>query len=135
MMVAALAGCAALERQEAAYTEKLLSEAGFHRLPAESGRRQQDLADLPPREVVVRREGVKTVYAYADPQGCRCLYIGGPKAYAKYREFAVSEAIARDMSLAAPNSAATNFPVWAAWDPRWAPTEAWDDPNPALTDF
>jgi hypothetical protein len=60
---------------------------------------------------------------------------GDRRAYAKYRELARSEAIAADMSLGHPNSASTNGPAWAAWDPSWAPTDAWDDPHPALTDF
>jgi hypothetical protein len=126
ILVAALGGCAAIERQEAADTEKLLAAAGFRMVPADSAERRQDLANLPPREIVSHREGAKTVYVYADAQNCRCLYVGGPKAYAKYREFEVSEEIARDMSTASMNSASTNFPVWASWDPQWGPTDwAW----------
>jgi hypothetical protein len=126
ILVAALGGCAAIERQEAADTEKLLADAGFRKIPADSAERQQDLANLPLREIVSHREGAKTVYLYADAQGCRCLYIGGPKAYATYRQLERSEDIARDMSTAAMNSASTNFPTWASWDPQWGPTDwAW----------
>jgi hypothetical protein len=135
ILAGALAGCAAMERQEAADTGKLLAAAGFQVLPADSAARRQDLATMRAREIVAHRQGASTVYTYADPQNCRCLYVGGSEAYAKYRAFAISEAIARDMSLAAPNAASTNFPVWASWDARWAPTDAWDDPDPALTDF
>jgi hypothetical protein len=135
ILVGALGGCAAMERQQAADTEKLLVAAGFRMRLADSAERQQDLAKMPPREVVIHRHGAKNVYTYADPQNCHCLYVGGAKAYAKYREFAVTEAIARDMSEAAMNTASTDFPVWASWDPRWAPTDAWDDPDPAPTDF
>jgi hypothetical protein len=135
IIAGALVGCAAIERQDAADTEKLLVAGGFHLVPADSAERQQDLANMPARQIVARRQGAKTVYTYADPQNCRCLYVGGPKAYAKYREFAVSDAIARDMSEAAMNSASTDFPVWASWDARWAPTDAWDDPDPAPTNF
>ena len=131
-MIAALAGCAALAGRQAADTEKLLAAAGFQRVAADS----VDSANLytAPREIVPSQSG-KLAYTYADPDGCRCIYVGGPEAYAKYRELARSEAIAADMSLGAPNSASTNGPAWAAWDPRWAPTDAWDDPHPALTDF
>jgi hypothetical protein len=123
----ALGGCAALERQQAADTEKLLAVAGFRRFPAASDNR--DVIQLP-RDIVVRRKGANGLYIYADPRVCRCVYVGGPEAYAKYREFAVSEAITADMSIAAPNSASTNGPAWAIWDPHWAPTDAWDDPAP-----
>jgi hypothetical protein len=131
----ALGGCSAIERQDAADTEKLLAAGGFHMLPADSAERQADLANMPPRRIVARRQGAQTVYTYADTQNCRCLYIGGPRAYAKYREFALSDATVRDMGEAAMNSASTDFPVWPSWDARWAPTDAWDDPDPAPFDF
>jgi hypothetical protein len=121
---AALGGCAALERQQPVETEKLLAMAGFQRFPAESDNR-----DVIPRDIVVQHQGGKLLYIYADPGVCRCVYVGGPEAYAKYREFAVSEAIAADMSIAAPNSASTNGPAWAIWDPHWAPPNAWDGPG------
>jgi hypothetical protein len=135
ILAGALGGCAAIERQQAADTQKLLAAAGFRRLSPNSAARRQDLANMPSGEIAARRQGAKTLYVYADRQNCQCLYVGGPEAYAKYREFALTEAIARDMSEGAMNSAATDFPVWASWDPRWAPTEAWDDPDPAPTDF
>jgi hypothetical protein len=119
----ALGGCAALERQQTVDTEKLLAVAGFQRFAAESDNRH--VIHLW-RDIVVRRQGGNVLYIYADPRVCRCVYVGGPEAYAKYREFAVSEAIAADMSIAAPNSASPNGPAWAIWDPHWAPPNAWD---------
>jgi hypothetical protein len=122
ILVGALGGCAAIERQQAADTEKLLATAGFQIRPADSAERQQDLANMPPLEIVAHREGGKTVYTYADAQTCRCLYVGGAKAYAEYGRLAVSEEIARDMSAASMNAASMNWDVWGSWDPRWAPS-------------
>src|SRR5712692_8675090 len=122
ILVGALGGCAAIERQEAADTEKLLAAAGFQMRPADSAERRQDLANMPPLEIVAHREGGKTVYTYADAQNCRCLYVGGAKAYAEYRRLELSEDIARDMSAASMNAASMNWDVWGSWDPRWAPT-------------
>ncbi len=122
ILVGALCGCAAIERQEAVDTEKLLAAAGFQMRPAESAERRQDLVHMPPHTTVARREGAKTVYTYADAQNCRCLYVGGAKAYAEYRPLEVSEEIARDMSAASMNAASMNWDVWGSWDPRWAPT-------------
>jgi hypothetical protein len=135
ILAGALDGCAAIERQDAKETEKLLVAGGFHRLPADSAERQQDLANMPPRQIVAHRDGAYTVYTYADTQNCHCLYVGGAKEYAKYREFALSEATVRHMSEAAMNSASTDFPTWPSWDARWAPTDAWDDPDPAPFNF
>jgi hypothetical protein len=122
ILAGALGGCAAIERQEAVDTEKLLAAAGFQMRPADSAERRQDLASMPPHTIVARREGAKTVYTYADAQTCSCLYVGGGKAYAEYRQLAVSEAIAREMGEASMNAASMNWDVWGSWDPRWAPS-------------
>ena len=122
ILVGALGGCAAIERQQAADTEKLLAAAGFQMRPADSAERQQDLANMPPHTIVAHRAGAATLYTYADAQNCRCLYVGGAKAYAEYRRLEASEEIARDMSAASMNAASTNWDVWGSWDPRWAPT-------------
>jgi hypothetical protein len=118
VLAGALGGCAAIERQQTADTEKLLAAAGFQMRPAESAAQQQDLADTPPRRIVARREGAKTVYTYADPQNCRCLYVGGAEAYAQYRELALSEAIALDMSEVSMNPVFMRSGTWGAWYPR-----------------
>jgi hypothetical protein len=121
--VALLGGCAALAQQQARETEKLLAAAGFDRVPAE----RAAIAPTRPREMAVQNRNGKSVFVYADPGGCGCVYIGGAQEYARYREFAVSDAIARDTSIGAANSASTNGPSWAIWDPVWAPTDAWAD--------
>jgi hypothetical protein len=118
LLAGALGGCAALERQEVADTEKLLAAAGFEMRPADSAERQQDLANMPPFEVVARRRGEKTVYTYADPQNCRCLYVGAPEAFAEYRRLALSEAIALDMSEVSLNPTFMSWGAWGAWYPR-----------------
>jgi len=123
ILIGTLGGCAAIGQQEAADTEKQLAAAGFRTVLADSAERRNELAGMPPFELVARRQGPKTVYTYADPQSCRCLYVGGPAAYERYRQFEVSEDIARDMATASTNSAATNFPVWASWDPQWGPSD------------
>jgi hypothetical protein len=122
ILAAALGGCAAIERQDAAGTEKLLAAAGFRAIPANSAERQRDLASLP-REVVLRHGGGRTVYIYADARNCRCLYVGGPNDYAKYLELQVSEDIAGDTSAGSTSSAPTSFPVPASWEPQWEPDD------------
>jgi hypothetical protein len=121
VIAAALGGCAALAREEARDTERLLVAAGFV---------QVSLADLPAgilaRAIVARSEHGKNIYRYADPVGCHCAYVGGDREYAAYHELAVSNAIAADMSIGA--GSANEF-AWAAWDPHWAPYDAWADPR------
>jgi hypothetical protein len=122
LLAAALGGCAAIERQDAAGTEKLLAAAGFRAIPANSAERQRDLATLP-RAVVVRHRGARTVYVYADARNCRCLYVGGPNDYAKYLQLQVSEDIAGDTSAGLRGSASASFPVPASWEPQWEPDD------------
>ena len=96
----ALGGCSALQQQQAAETEKLLAAAGFQRFPIATDNRE--VIHLP-RDIVVHHHAGNDLYTYSDARGCRCLYVGGPEAYGRYREYAVSEAIAADMSIPAAN--------------------------------
>ena len=124
ILAVALGGCAALERQDALDTEKLLAAAGFQKRPADTPERQQDLANMPPRRLVVdRRQGAQTIYTYADAQGCRCLYVGDAKAYDEFRRLAVSEAIAQDMTEVSINPALMRSGSWGARYPRPDPDD------------
>jgi hypothetical protein len=120
LAAATLCGCATPGERPSAQTERLLAAAGFEKLPAD--------ARLP------QHAPGSALYAYSVP-GCNCRYVGSSEAYAKYREYEASEAVAADMSVGEPNSASAWQPSWAVLDPHWAPTDAWDDPHPALTDF
>jgi hypothetical protein len=133
ILAATLGGCAAIERQEAATgqqqaadKEKLLAAAGFRIIPADSAERQHDLATLPPRRIVAHRRGARTVYVYANPQSCRCLYVGAPSAYAKYLELEVSDDIATDTSAGSEYSSSASSPSWSAWHPEWDTDETGD---------
>jgi hypothetical protein len=116
-------GCAAIERQDALDTEKLLAAAGFQMHPADTAERRQELANMPPRRIVVHREGAQTVYTYADAQNCRCLYVGEAKAYDEFRRLALSEAIAQDMSEVSMNPVLMRWGVWGARYPRLDPDD------------
>ncbi len=105
-IVLALAGCAA---QEIANQESLLAAAGFRAVPADTPFRASMMASLPPGQLVlVRREG-KPAWVYADPQGCRCLYVGGQHAYQAYEQLSVRQRIAETELQAAQMS------QWGPW--------------------
>jgi len=95
---------------------------GLSDAPCRQRRAPAGPANMPPLRIVAHREGAETMYTYADARNCRCLYVGGAKAYAEYRQLAVSEEIARDMSAASMNAASMNWNVWGSWDPRWGPS-------------
>ena len=74
------AGCAAIQRD----TERTLTDAGFQMRRADTPERQADLRSLPPHRVVSRTTDGNIEYVYADPDNCRCLYVGGNKEYSEY---------------------------------------------------
>jgi hypothetical protein len=94
-------GCATIRRSEARSTEQLLAAAGFEMRPADTAERQQRLAAMPPYQLVSRPQDGKFVYTYADPDTCKCLYVGGFKEYSKYQRLRVEHQIARDRAWAA----------------------------------
>ena len=98
ILACALAGCDALERQQAAATEKVLAEAGFQRLRADSAESRKDLASVPPQRIITQSTGDKTMYLYVDAQNCHCVYVGGPEAYAKFSELQSKEETARSLA-------------------------------------
>ena len=109
----ALAGCATIRRQQATDTEQLLAAAGFQMRLADTPERLAHLDTIPPLKLVPRDTDGNIVYTFSDPQGCHCLYVGGPKEYSKYRQLRVQRAID-----ASNRAAATD------WGP-WGPTGSW----------
>ncbi len=95
---AALSGCAALQpqpptpQQQAEQIEPMLSAAGFRMLPADTPERQKQLDSLLPLQVqyYIGKTG-NLHYWMADPDYCKCMYIGTEEAYQKYEKLKVDE--------------------------------------------
>ena len=83
-----LAGCATIRGSEARSTEQLLAAAGFVMRHADTAERQQRLAARPPYRLESHTKDGTVVYTYADPDGCKCLYIGDPPQYQSYQRIA-----------------------------------------------
>ncbi len=80
-----ITGCATT----APKTENLLSQAGFRQIPADTPQKLAHLKTLPERKLVARTSSKgKKYYVYADPDGCKCLYIGDPPQYQSYQRIA-----------------------------------------------
>jgi len=89
-----LAGCATMRRGEVASTEQLLTAAGFQMRPANTPERLADLNAMPPRKLLVSSRAGSVIYTYADPERCRCLYVGGPQEYSALQRLRVDKEIA-----------------------------------------
>ncbi len=114
----ALSACAAIHRQEAADSEVLLKQAGFQTRAADSPERQQDLVKLPSRQIVERGEKGMPEYVFADPDNCRCLYVGGQKEYAKLQELRQQRIDEHNQLARRSSFEAGVSDLWGPWEPE-----------------
>ena len=106
-----LTGCATMRRSEARSTEEMLAAAGFVTRPADTAERQQGLAARPPHRLESHIKDGTVVYTYVDPDGCKCLYVGGPKEYSEYQYLRLQRQIAADEAWGA-HAADMEWDVW-----------------------
>ena len=94
----ALGGCAtALGRISAPDARRLLAQAGFTVRQADTPERMAKLKTLPAYKVIPWTRPDRTiVYAYADPDGCKCVYVGNAQQYATYQQLVAAERMELD---------------------------------------
>lgn len=117
----ALAGCAQPYSSgpgpQYSRQDRLLSDAGFRARPADSSRKAANLQRLPPHRMLVRYRNDRPVYLYADPQDCRCLYVGNERDYQNYRRLVGQQNLTGDQYVAGRyDEPGTD---WDAWGPDW----------------
>jgi hypothetical protein len=114
-----LAACAT-QQSMTQTTEQMLAASGFLEKPANTPRREQHLAALPPYRILsqhVTAAGQDSVgYVYADPQFCHCVFVGGPEAYARFQQLAFQQHLA-DQQIAAAEMAQDDAFGWGDWGP------------------
>ena len=86
-----LAGCAALERNDAIDVEQLLAKAGFKKQVADTSAKLAHLKTLPQRKFSRHHRDGKEYYVYADATYCRCLYVGNAEAFQHYRDLEIQQ--------------------------------------------
>ena len=117
-VVVALSGCATIRRHEALDTEQVLSAAGFHMQLGDTPEKLTSLQALPTRRLVPNERDGRLYYVYADPEVCRCLYVGTEPQYQEYQRLALQKRLADENLMAAQNflsGATTNWGVWGPW--------------------
>jgi len=92
-----LSGCASVRQREAADTGQLLTAAGFQQRLADSPERLARLRSMPPLKLVARNEDGRVIYTFADPERCRCLYVGGAEEYATYQRLGLQHEVSREV--------------------------------------
>jgi hypothetical protein len=109
-IVTVLGGCAAVRRDQAAETTSLLTQAGFKLLKADTPERMAKLNALTPYKVIPwKRKSGGTVYAYADPDPCQCVFVGSPKQYDRYLQLLGAEQAALTRAVEAAESEPQEF--------------------------
>jgi hypothetical protein len=104
-------GCAAIRAHQTAETEQILSAAGFQVEPADTPEKLAHLQTLTPRKVVRDTRNGQPQYVYADPERCKCLYVGDEKRYQRYEELSLQKQIADEQLSAAQ--------YWGGWPGPW----------------
>ena len=113
------AGCATVDRADAQDRTAMLTAAGFQTRPADTPAQQAQLRSLPPLKLVAERLPGKTGssgigYVYADPNGCKCVYVGNAAAYQAYRQLAseTQQADEREATAELIDDEEFNWGVW-----------------------
>ena len=94
-------GCATIRAHQTAETEQVLAAAGFQVEPADTPEKLAHLRTLTPRKVVRDVRDGQPQYVYADPQTCKCLYVGDEQRYQKFQELSLQKKIAEEQQSAA----------------------------------
>ena len=66
-------------------TDMKLEDMGFIMRPATTPTQMERLRLLPPRKFVRRTKGDRRYYLYADPDFCRCVFVGNELAMKNYQ--------------------------------------------------
>jgi hypothetical protein len=107
-----------LQQQSIIQHEDNLSAAGFVVHLANTADRQAMLHRLPPNQFVRRVNGDQTLYVYADPVACSCLYVGNQQAFDRYVSNQQLDLYGQEkINALSYDDAAWNWDAWGPWGP------------------
>ncbi len=66
-------------------TDNLFTISGFVPRYADTPAKMKHLRAIPPDRLITRTRNGRITYLYADPNICRCVYVGTPDAYRTYQ--------------------------------------------------
>jgi uncharacterized protein YdbL (DUF1318 family) len=116
--LAAASGCAAIRKGDVDTQEQLLSAAGFQMKLADTPQKLAHLQEMTSQKLVPHTKDGKLYYVYADPEFCKCLFVGNEPAYQKYQQLAIQQKLAQErLNAAAMNENASMN--WGLWGPFW----------------
>ena len=107
-------------QEQAQATEPLLAAAGFDIAVADTPEKLAHLQQLPAMRLVPHRQDGKLYYGFADPEVCKCLYVGTAEDYARYQKLKGQQAVA-DAERRAHNLDAGAETEYDMQDSYWGP--------------
>jgi hypothetical protein len=117
LIAASMAACQ-LQQQAIIQHEDDLSAAGFVVQLASTADRQAMLHRLPANQFVRREGSGVTLYVYADPTACSCLYVGNQQAFDRYVSNQQLDLYGQEKIAALSYyDAAWNWDAWGPWGP------------------
>jgi hypothetical protein len=117
LAAAAIPACQ-LQQNSIIQHEDNLSAAGFVVHLADTAERQAMLHRLPANQFVRRVNGDQTLYVYADPVACSCLYVGNQQAFDRYVSNRQLDLYGQEKIAALSYyDAAWNWDAWGPWGP------------------
>ena len=110
----ALAGCAAIQKENTQTTEQTLAAAGFQMKLADTPAKLAQLKGLPQRKLVPQQQNGAIRFVYVDAQYCQCVYAGTETNYQQYQKLALERQIATEEASAAQMNA-MDWNMWGPW--------------------
>jgi hypothetical protein len=116
-VVIALGGCATIRRHSTLETEQVLAAAGFVMKLGDTPEKLANLQAMKPRTLLPQERGGRLYYVYADPEACRCLYVGTESQYQEYQRLVLEQRRADEELMAAQENLNAATLDWGIWDP------------------
>jgi hypothetical protein len=110
-------GCASIQTAQTRNMEQMLADAGFQRRAADTPEALAYLDTLPARKMLTRSQNGNAEYAYADPTGCKCVYMGTELQYQQFRKLQGDQATA----IQQRRDAETQDAFHGLWGGTWPP--------------
>jgi len=120
LLALGLAACAPNPGQGTINKEDRLAAAGFKTRPIKTEAQLADFRNMPAHMIRPASYKGKTIYVYADPTICGCLYVGGPAAYNTYIRGAMARSMQQEYKSDTTYSGYTPTPAMLDGGP-------WDD--------
>lgn len=117
-LAVAVAACSYTPKPES--KQDMLTDSGFKVVPLKTNAQLAQFKKLPPHKLTRKNYQGKTVWVYADPTMCGCLYMGTPDNYNAYIKLAtkqmMSEAMRANFSDDPYSPTAMDNAVDSDWD-------------------